>query len=77
MPALRRKRNPTTAAIIGFCFGGIGLGIYFASFIDFLIPIVITIGMFAVLSQFGVIAGAIVAATWGYFRAVRSNEKLT
>lgn len=76
LPALKRKRNPTTAAIIGFCFGGIGLGIYFASFIDFIIPIMIAIGMLTVLSQVGWLGGAIVAALWGYFRAVSSNEKL-
>ncbi len=73
---LRGERNPTAAAIIGFCFGGIGLGIYFASLIDFIIPILITIGLYAVLSQFGVIGGALIAAVWGYFRAVSSNEKL-
>lgn len=76
MPPLKKERNPGTAATIGFFFGGIGLGIYFASFIDFIIPIMIALGMYAVLSQFGLIAGAIVAAMWGYFRAVSSNEKL-
>jgi hypothetical protein len=76
MPALRGKRNPTTAAIIGLLFGGIGLGIYFASFIDFIIPLVITIGLYTVLSQIGFIGGAVIAAVWGYFRAVDSNKKL-
>lgn len=76
MPALRGKRNPQAAAIIGFFFGGIGLGIYFASFIDFIIPLMIVIGMSATLSQFGFIGGAIIAAAWGYFRAVSSNKNL-
>jgi hypothetical protein len=76
MPPLRGERNPTAAAIIGFCFGGIGLGIYFASFIDFIIPLLIIIGLFSVLQYYGWLGGALVAAVWGYFRAVNSNEKL-
>ena len=39
LPPTHKERNPVTAAIIGFLFGGIGLGLYFKSVIDFLIPV--------------------------------------
>ena len=76
MPPLRKERDPGTAAIIGFFFGGIGLGIYFGSFIDFIIPLLIAIGLWTTLSQVGLIGGVVIATAWGYFRAVSSNEKL-
>jgi hypothetical protein len=39
MQPLRKEHKPANAAIIGFLFGGIGLGLYFKSVTDFLIPV--------------------------------------
>jgi hypothetical protein len=78
---LKRHKNPQLAAVIGFVLGGIGLGIYFMSFVDFLIPVGIAIAATVTFSALntgliGLLAGAIIAALWGYFRAINSNERL-
>jgi hypothetical protein len=41
LPALKTRKQPFLAAIAGFCFGGLGLGLYFLSWIDFVLPVVI------------------------------------
>lgn len=81
LPALERERRPNVAAAIGFFFGGIGLGIYFRSFIDFVLPIAITILLIVGSNQLGTglaslgwLAGAIIASLYGYYRAQQSNE---
>ena len=83
LPPLKKEKNPGLASVLGFFFGGIGLGLYFLSFIDFLIPIGITILATILLSVvntelgfIGVLGGAIVASLWGYFRVLNSNERL-
>ena len=83
-PPLSKVRSPNLAAALGFAFGGIGLGIYLRSFIDFLCPIGIVIvvstvstGVADLEPLVGFLAGAIVAAMWGYFRVVNSNGRLT
>jgi hypothetical protein len=73
---LGKVRSPATAAVIGFLFGGLGLGIYFRSFIDFIIPIAVVIFASAFLHAAGVVGGAVAASCWGYFRALNSNAKL-
>lgn len=78
MPPLKRRKNPSLAAIIGLLFGGIGLGIYFASLVDFIIPIAITVILVITVQTNGVgaIVGAIIAGVWGLVRAIASNAKL-
>jgi hypothetical protein len=83
LPPLKDEKSPGLASALGFVFGGIGLGLYFLSFVDFLIPIGIVIlativlgAVSADLGILGLIGGAIVAALWGYFRAINSNERL-
>ena len=76
MPSLKKRKSPGLAAVLGFLFGGIGLGIYFVSFIDFIIPVAIVVLAGAVMKAGGVFAGAVIAAFWGYFRALDSNKKL-
>jgi hypothetical protein len=82
LPPSRKLRNPVTAAIIGFLFGGIGLAFYFKSVIDFLVPVgfaVATVALAAATSApsgTGYLAGAIIAARWGYYRARQSNLRL-
>ena len=77
------RKNPQIAAVLGFLFGGIGLGIYFLSFVDFLIPLGITIVLAVVLpglvdidTGLAILFGSIVAALWGYLRVVDSNSRL-
>ena len=76
LPPLKEKRNPTSAAIIGALTGGVGLGIYFKSFIDFLMPIGVVALAFVAFNEIGAIGGAAVAGLYGYFRATTSNNKL-
>lgn len=35
LPPIREKKNPLVAGVLGFLFGGIGLGLYFGSWKDF------------------------------------------
>jgi hypothetical protein len=81
LPVLKRDRSPNVAAAVGFLLGGVGLGIYFRSFIDFLVPLAIVIGLAATssviagLASLGWLAGAVIAGLYGYFRAQQSNER--
>jgi hypothetical protein len=81
-PPLRRT-NPQLAAAIGFLFGGIGLAIYFRSFVDFVVPIGIAIIAQLVVTKLvgadvvlGWLAGAIIASIYGLSRSVDSNNRL-
>lgn len=77
LPPLSKTKNSQIAAVLGFLFGGIGLGIYFLSFIDFLIPILFAILLVGVLpsSEGALLAGAIISALWGYLRVENSNSR--
>jgi hypothetical protein len=76
LPPLNGK-NPVIAGILGFCFGGVGLGLYFWSWKDFLYPVVIfflavlTMSfLLPVIGAFpGWLVGGILAAGWGAWRA--------
>lgn len=76
LPPLKERKDSGTAAILGFLFGGIGLGIYLKSPVNFLIPIFITLVLGAVLPSIGILVGAVVSGLWGYFRVENSNGKL-
>jgi hypothetical protein len=79
MKPLEREKDPAVACLIGFFFGGVGLGIYFKSFVDFLMPIGVTLALYALNGVFGNAGwfiGAIVAGLYGYYRALTSNAKL-
>jgi hypothetical protein len=82
LPALEGAKNPNIAAVVGFLFGGIGLGVYFSSFIDTILPVGLTIAFLTVSAQFGVDLNSAfmfcsaIAAVYGYFRALTSNERL-
>jgi hypothetical protein len=80
LPVLKVERKPGTAAIIGLVFGSVGLGIYFRSFLDFLIPSVIgfMIGFVtavAGVAVLGLLAGVVFSTCYGYYRAQESNER--
>jgi hypothetical protein len=81
-PTVRRTR-PQWAAAIGFFFGGIGLAIYFRSFVDFIAPLAIAIvASLAVVTlvgagtELGWLAGAIIASLYGLSRSHDSNRRL-
>lgn len=81
-PTLRRT-NPQWAAAIGFFFGGIGLAIYFRSFVDFVAPIAIAIIANLIVVKLvgagidlGLLAGAIIASIYGLSRSQDSNRRL-
>jgi hypothetical protein len=84
LPPLRKERSPAKAAIIGLLFGGIGLGLYFKSVVDFLIPVLFTIASTALAaatartggSVVGFLGATMVAGRWGYYRARQSNTRL-
>jgi hypothetical protein len=80
---LSKPKNEQLAAVIGFFFGGIGLGLYFQSFIDFIIPVLISIILLVVLPAMVsldyylfVFLNSSIPALWGYFRVVNSNSRL-
>lgn len=76
LPVLSRETNPSLAAVLGFLLGGIGLGIYFRSVIDFFVPLAIAIALSLMLGgDIGWIGGALCATFWGYFRSTESNER--
>jgi hypothetical protein len=78
LPALRKDKSPGMAAVLGFLFGGVGLGLYLWSFIDFLFPVVIVIAVSVAASSLashsGYLIGAVIAGFYGYFRVQASNE---
>ncbi|HEX3019703.1 MAG TPA: hypothetical protein VHP36_05355 [Chitinispirillaceae bacterium] len=76
LPVLNDRKDPTLSAILGLLFGGIGLGIYFRSFIDFLLPILITMVFVAIFEDVGFLGGVLFASIYGYFRALTSNQKM-
>lgn len=80
---LRGSRSPNLAAFIGFVLGGLGLGLYFWSFIDALLPLVIFVVLFLGVKELAAadtltaaLSGALVAALYGYLRASDSNRRL-
>jgi hypothetical protein len=79
LPVLKDNKDPGKAAVIGFVTGGIGLCIYFRSFIDALVPVVylaVVIG-FEQVDAFGPLLGAIVSGVYGYARVQNSNARRT
>ena len=79
MPPLKNPKNPGKASVIGFLTGGIGLGVYFRSFLDVVVPVVLYLVLTVTSAQvlsLGWIAGAAVAGYYGYVRAAHSNARL-
>ncbi|MGC1199352.1 MAG: hypothetical protein WA882_20835 [Geitlerinemataceae cyanobacterium] len=76
LPPLKERKDSNIAAILGFLFGGIGIGLYFKSAVDFLVPCFIWLVLTAVLPGIGTLAGAVICGLWGYFRVENSNGKL-
>jgi hypothetical protein len=74
LPPPRKQRSPAVAAIVGFLFGGVGLALYFRTVVDFVIPVLFSLASVAIGAaissrELGVVAGAFIAARWGFHRA--------
>jgi hypothetical protein len=80
LPLLHEKKDPAWAIVVGFLLGGIGLGVYFRSLLDVLIPILLFVGVFVFCQQAQVLGWALgptVVAVYGFARVQESNERLT
>lgn len=75
LPPLRRRKNPSLALLIGLVAGGLGLSLYFRSFVDLVLPVAIAITAALMLGDAGVLGGAIVAGLYGFARAHDSNTR--
>ena len=79
LPALKSKKDPVIAAVAGFALGGIGLGLYLQSWLDFLLPGLILIGL-VIVSTFTaglpLLFVPVVWAIYGFRRCRASNAKL-
>lgn len=71
---LAEKKSPLAAAIIGVFFGAIGIGIYFRSWKDFFICMLLFIGLTIIIPGLGAFPGWLFAAGYGAYRAHTSNE---
>jgi hypothetical protein len=79
MQPLKTKKSPITAAICGLAFGAIGLGLYFGSIAECVIPAVIwVLAIFLAPASGGtlLIAAPFFCALYGYVRVTASNQKL-
>lgn len=76
LPVLKKHKSPNVAAVIGFLTGGIGLGLYCWSFIDFIFPVLAIIVLGAILKTAGWIVGAAMVGLYGYVRVSDSNARL-
>ncbi|MCV7019171.1 hypothetical protein [Mycolicibacterium aichiense] len=72
MPSAKGK-DAGVACIVGFIFGGIGLAIYFRNVADLFLPLAVSLALGIMAGGIGVLAGALVAALWGYFRVQLSQ----
>jgi len=76
---LKTKKDPVVAAIAGFALGGLGLGVYFKSWVDFFVPFImlLVIGVIAIpTGEVFAIFTPVFWAIYGYRRAKSSNAKL-
>ncbi len=76
LPPIHEKKNPIVAGLLGFFFGGIGLGIYFQTWKDFLYPVAVFVMasiLLAPLIVVGPFLALIFAAVWGTVRAANSG----
>ena len=73
LPPPAKQRNENLACLIGFLFGGIGLAIYLRTVVDFVFPVAIGLALLLIYPP-TILAGAVIAALYGYFRVKFANE---
>lgn len=74
LPPIKEKKNPLIAGVLGFLFGGIGLGLYFRTWQDFVFPVLIFIGLSIIFPVLGTGAAIILTTIWGIVRAADSGS---
>jgi hypothetical protein len=79
-PPLRTKKSPRLAFVLGFLFNGVGLGIYFRSWVDLIVPIIASsawLMLIGALHYSGRWIGVLlIGGLWGLLRTVSSNKRL-
>ena len=73
-PALSERKSPLVAAIVGFFFGPIGVGIYLKSWRDFFICLAVLVILLFTVALAPI--GWLFSAAYGGYRAYTSNENL-
>jgi hypothetical protein len=77
---LARRKSASAAAVIGLLFGGIGVGLYFRSFLDFVLCCLFTVVAFAAFAISGspmtLLLYVSASALYGFHRVRASNVKL-
>jgi hypothetical protein len=83
IPPISRRTRPNLATAIGLVAGGIGLAIYFRTIIDLVVPVAVAIAIQLIVVkemgsdvQLGWLAGAIIAALYGFLRSQTSNTRI-
>jgi hypothetical protein len=69
LPPPAPGRSPWKAYLIGFLFSGVGLGLYFRSWVDFIVPTSVWLALLALPGDAGLWLGALLGGTWGLLRA--------
>ena len=73
LPSVSGK-SAGVACIVGFIFGGLGLAVYFRNVVDAFFPLGVALALIVVAgTDIGWLAGAVVAALYGYFRVQLSE----
>ena len=73
LPPLRTRKNPVIAGLLGFLFGGVGLGLYLGTWSDFFVPILVFMGLSFIFPVLGTLAAIAFATGWGVVRAINSG----
>jgi|SRR5579871_5447584 len=76
---LKTKKDPVVAAIAAFALGGVGLGIYLGSVVDFFVPWLMVLILLVLGIPFGglpLFFAPVFWAAWAYRRVKASNAKL-
>jgi hypothetical protein len=76
---LKSKKDPVIAAIAGFAGGGVGLGLYLQSWVDFFVPFIMMLVVWIIAIPTGEILSFFIPVFWavyGFKRAKASNAKL-
>jgi hypothetical protein len=76
LPPLRTRTNPLSALLVGCVFGPIGIGIYFRSVIDVLIPFALLVASAIPGGWVGGVIAWPFAGLRGWLRSYNSNKLL-
>lgn len=69
LPPPAPGKSANVACLLGLLFGGIGLGIYLKTVVDFVFPVALAVLASVIFGpEAGWVGGALVAGMYGYFR---------